>query len=1038
VVTQFSRSHLWLVLLVSIAGAGLHGCATGEKASSELPPDPVDSGTRQDAATPPDDDASVVDADAGEDAGYPGEFNEGQWVVGNARFTAITPTLIRLEHHADKRFVDEKSYFAVGRDARFHYALATQQGSTFTLDTGTLTLTYTDDGAPFSEQNLTATVRRGSEQVAFEPAAPNRDNLGGTTRTLDNWTGAAQLDDGILTRAGWYRLDDSQGHLLVDDWVRAREPGGQDWYLFGYGLDFKAALASLTTIGGAVPMPRKSVLGAWYSRYWDYTSAEFLAIAQEYDDHDFPLDVMVLDMDWHLPGWTGWTWNRDLIPDPPALLSELHARGLDVTLNVHPADSVAPHEEAYGDFMRALGRDPASNETVPFDAANKSYMDALFSEVHAPLTAAGNDFFWLDWQQQPNTGSLPTLGNIPWLNYLYYRYEQRDNMRGLSFSRWGGFGDHRHPIHFSGDASTSFEMLAFEVPFTSTSSNSGLFFWTHDIGGHQGGRNEESYTRWCQFGAFSAALRSHSMRAADLDRRPWNYPDWAEASMRKSFQLRSRFFPYLYSAVREASHRSLPLVRPLYVEHPELEDAYRQPQQYLFGSALLVAPVAEPGAGSRRLGRQAVWLPPGTYYDYFTGERFEGPGERLVAATIDELPLFVKAGVPVPMQPFTRRMATQQTRELVVRCYPGSDGQSSSFDLYEDDGVTMEYADGRFALTKLTCTREGGAIRVHVAGSEGSYDGQPATRSYVIEVPATGRASAASVDGATTAVEYDAAALVNRVRVAARPVGSELEVSLTVQPASDDTLRKHAFAQRTGVAATGTLAQMVQAAWTSAATDAEKLAVLAAAGAGAWPKNDNPYAYPAVTHFAVYEQPWAKPDVELSTDWLGGVQEVELASVSFAGHTADVRKLGRIDFAHPGTNLAPLAVAAFSSLENDTTRGIADQKVGGYPQQRAEEWSTAGQTTGASVTLTWPAARSISSVVLYDRINANDHITSGTLSFSDGSEVAVGALPNVPTEGPLRVDFAARSVTWVRFTVTAVAATTENVGLAEMAVYGSP
>jgi hypothetical protein len=989
--------------------------------------------------------ASVVDAalpadatppvDAG-DAGPPIPSNEGQWVVGNARFTVVTPTLVRLEHDPAGHFVDRPSYFAVGRDARFHHAAVRQDAAGIHIDTGRLRLTYVDDGQPFSAANLSGELEKAGAWVAFEPTAPNRDNLGGTTRTLDRWTGAGALDDGVLSRAGWFRLDDSHGHLLEDGWVRPREAGGQDWYLFGYGSDYRAALASLTAIGGAVPMPRRSTLGAWYSRYWPHTAAELEAIVDEYDSRDFPLDVMVLDMDWHLDGWTGWTWNPALIPDPRTLLARLHARGLAVTLNVHPADGVAPHEAAYGDFMRALGEDPASRATVPFDAADRRYMEALFDQVHAPLTRDGADFFWLDWQQAEFTRGQPTLAHVPWLNELYYRYEERDGLRGISFGRWGGFGDHRHPIHFSGDASTTFEMLAFEVPFTATSSNAGLFFWSHDIGGHQGVRDEESYTRWCQFGAFSAALRSHSTRSPDLDRRPWTYPAWAEASMKRSFQLRSRLFPYIYTSVWRASRDSVPLVRSLYIDHPDDEAAYRQPQEYLFGDALLVAPVAEPGAGARRLGRQAVWFPAGTYHDVFTGERFTGPGEHLVAATIDELPVFARAGVPIPMQPVTRRMTSRQTSELVVRCYPGEDGKRESTVLYEDDGETTEHRTGGFATTELGCSRAGDDVTVRIEPSEGTFTGQLAARTYVVEIPASGPATMATVDGAPAAVDHDSGELVNRVRVRLRAIGTATQVTVRAPPASDDELRRRAYAARTGTALTASMGEMVHAAWRAAGSDREKLAVLAAAGAGVWAKNQNLYGYPASPRFVAYQTPWAAADVAIDTRWIGGVHELQEATVTFAGTSVVQRLFGDIDLQRGGANLAPAAVATFSSLEQASTSGIADGKVGGYPGNRAEEWSTAGERADASVRLTWSTPQTVSRVVLYDRINPNDRITSGRLSFSDGTSVDVGAVPNSPADGPLAVDIPARSVTWLEFRITGVSAMTENIGLAELAVYG--
>lgn len=1002
--------------------------------SEEPPPPPVV--PQEDGGVPPQEDGG--EHDAGPDAEPEVDLNDGVLVIGKARFTVITPTLIRMEFDPDGHFVDLPSYFAVGRDLRYRRAAFTTTASGGSIDTGTLKLTYVDDGQPFSEANVTAEIQIGNTATTFSPASPNTMNLGGTTRTLDRWTGAGKLDDGILSKAGWYVLDDSSGHLLEDGWIKERPSSEKDWYLFGYGHDYKAALASLTAIGGAVPMPRRSALGTWYSRYWPYSAADYEAIVDEYDAHDFPLDVMVLDMDWHEDGWTGWSWNRPLIPDPAALLGFLHGRGIATTVNVHPADGVAPHEDAYAAFMTDLGKDPGQGETVPFDAADRAYMEALFSEIHAPLTDVGVDFFWLDWQQSEFTKGLPHLGNLPWLNELYYRYSSQSGARGLSFSRWGGFGDHRHPIHFSGDAATSFEMLAFEVPFTATSGNSGIFFWTHDIGGHVGDRNEESYARWCQFGAFSAALRSHSARDPNLDRRPWTYSDWAAASMKESFQLRSRFFPYLYSSVWQATAQSVPLLRPMYLEHPDLEEAYRQPQQYFFGDALLVAPVVEAGVGPSRLGRQVVWFPEGSFYDFFTGERFEGPGEHLVSATIDELPLYVRAGVPVPMQGFTRRMATTPSSELVIRCYPGAEGQSSSFVMYEDDGTTTANAGGASAKTTLTCARSGNDITVTVDPTTGTYDGQLSERSYVIEVPATSPSTSVSTNGVATTIEYSESEMTNRVHLAARAVREGVSVRIKAAPVDPAEIRKRAFAARVGMSSTTrSLEESIQAAWAAAPGDAEKLAVLAAAGTGVFPKNEEVYGYPNTPKLMSYSEPWTNATSDVSTAWVS-IAQVQRATVTYQGETItfDGPILG-IDFDRPGLDLATTAVATFSSLETGETIGIADRKVGGYPGARSEEWSTNRETAGAWATLTWSTPQTVAQVVLYDRINPNDQITGGELSFSDGTTVPVGALANEPGAGPNVIRFPARSATWVKFTVTAVSARTENIGLAEMAVYSA-
>lgn len=958
----------------------------------------------------------------------------GTLVHGKARFTVVTQTLIRMEYDEEGEFLNEPTYFAVSRDSRYLQAsvVTTEQG--IVIDTGILKLSFINDGKPFSESNLLAEIREERGTTRFSPTAGNKDNLGGTTVTLDGWTGARALDDGILSRAGYFVLDDSQGHVRENGWIRERTHAQTDIYIFGYGHDYRAALASLTAIGGPVPMPRKYLFGSWYSRYWPYSSDDYKTIVKEYADHDFPLDVMVLDMDWHLDGWTGWTWNRSLIPDPADLMRFFHANGIASTVNVHPADGVAPHEEVYGNFMSALGRDPASHETVPFDAASQSYMKALLGAVHTPLDNVGVDFYWLDWQQGEFTLGLPKLRHIPWLNEQYFNFTARNGLRGVSFSRWGGWGDHRHPIHFSGDASTTFEMLAFEVPFTATSGNTGLFFWTHDIGGHMGARNEESYARWTQFGALSAALRSHSTRDPNLDRRPWTYSDWAYASMKKSHQLRSRLFPTIYSSAWQSSRDSVPLLRPMYLDAPELEEAYHQPQQYWFGDNLLVAPVVEPGVGQRRLGRQVVWFPQGIFYDFETGERFEGSGEHLVARAIDEIPLFAKGGVPIVMQPFTQHPARDQIAELVVRCFPGEDGFSGKTELHEDDGLSQDYLKGEYATTQLSCSRQGNEIKVSVASTKGAFQGQLPERSLLIEIPATEAASSAAVNGQGASVAYDDQTATNLVRISSRSIRDAAVITVVASPMDPDVLRQRAFAKRTGVEP-GPMTVMLQKAWERASSSAEKQIILAAAGSGIYPKNETLYGFPKDASLKAYRESWAPIDVNIETIW-DSVVKWEVGVIRYAGEMLRVTgSVLDLDWNRPGENIARSANRSFSSLELPETTGLTDQHVGGYPNNRAEEWSSHGEKAGAWVRLDWNNEQTVGEVVIFDRINANDQILGGELIFDDGSVVSTGIVPNTNSEGPLVIRFPPKRVRSMTFRVTSVSPSTENVGIAELAVY---
>ncbi|RYG73228.1 DUF5110 domain-containing protein [bacterium] len=962
-------------------------------------------------------------------------------VIGKTRFTVVSPNCIRIEQSQNGKFVDAPSLFAVNRNARFTGYKTSKTSNATTIDTGAIRLSYTDDGQPLSASNLSAVIKGDNSfgTKRWTPASKNRGNLGGTTSTLDLIKGPVDTGDGVLSRDGWYLLNDSGQPLLTKEWVQARPAdAGSDWYLFGYGHDYKAALKAFTTIGGEVPLPRKTLLGTWYSRFWAFSSTDYRNIVKEYRQHDFPLDNMVLDMDWHNDGWTGWSWNRKLLPDAEKLMADLHAEGLTTDLNLHPADGVGPQEDRYKEYMAAIGR-PANGQTEEFDVANKTHMDALFSQVMAPLKKDGVDFWWLDWQQYPNTRSIPSLTNLWWFNEILMRDTQEGgSRRGVAFSRWAGWGDHRHPIHFSGDSDTGWDMLAFQVPYTAMAGNIGCFFWSHDIGGHMGGaghfdgRNEESYARWCQFGALSAALRSHSTRDANTDRRPWLYAKWAEDSMRISFHLRSELFPYIYTSTAQSSRDSVPLTRPLYIDAPTDDNSYRNAQEYLFGDNLLVAPIVSPGVGPGHVAHQSVYFPRGSsWFNTFTGEKYDGGSEALCAGTVDELPLFAKGGVPIPMQPYTERMTTSPLSTLRLRAFPGEDGQTGTSRLYEDDGDSQAYKTEAFATTPLSYTRNDDTVEIKIGTTKGSYRGQLKSRVLRIELPATQKATAATVDGKTAAITYDAATATNVITVPSTPISKAVSIKVTAADADFAALANKAQAIRM-TALTGrtftpqSSRDLLKNALAGEMTGEQTTEAMAIVGVGMVRKNLSP----TFINGEIRDVFYAADGV------LDGVPAVNTSSSSRANIRFNGRTLILPNALIGSDNLARSAKVTLSGIETGYSEGgINDLDVSGYPDNAKAEWAS-GQKEGSTVRLTWPAPQSIDHIALYDRVNLTDHVTSGTLTFSDGSTVPVGELPNDGAT-PAEIRFAPKTVAWVEFKVTAVSADSKGVGLAEMAVFSA-
>ena len=451
-------------------------------------------------------------------------------MLDRARFTVLTDRLVRLEWAPDGVFEDRGTYaFPNRRAAVPPFSVRTEDGATV-VDTGALVLRHAPDGRPLHSGN-TSIELTGTVRARWVPGLRDLANLGGARRTVDGCRGDAALEGGLASRSGWALIDDSAGFLFTADgaWVEARREHEdlQDWYFFGHGHDYAAAVADYTRFGGRVPLVPRWVLGAWWSRYWPYSADDVRALIGEFRARDLPLDVFVLDMDWHTTdSWTGYSWNRELFPDPPGFLEWLHAEGLHTTLNLHPALGVQAFEDAYPEFARAMGVDPAGGEPIPFRIADPAFAQHYFELLHHPLEDEGVDFWWIDWQQG-RTSELRGLDPLPWLNHLHFADASRRAGRPpLIFSRWGGLGSHRYPIGFSGDSYALWSALRFQPRYTAAGANVAYAWWSHDIGGHFGADEPELYARWVQFGALSPvpapaqpAGRGHRAPAVDVRRR---------------------------------------------------------------------------------------------------------------------------------------------------------------------------------------------------------------------------------------------------------------------------------------------------------------------------------------------------------------------------------------------------------------------------------------------------------------------------------------------------------------------------------------
>jgi len=655
--------------------------------------------------------------------------------LGNVCLSLLTSRLVRIEYSPEGIFESRPSQaFWFRRQPVPEFSKVDRKGQV-EIETEHLQIVY-QKGRPIEPETLSILVKETGIRWHFGDSDPH--NLGGTRRTLDMTAGPVPLESGLISRSGWSVVDDSHTLVFTDQgWLEPRRasPGTLDLYFFGYGHAYQDCLRDFTRLSGQVPLIPRWALGNWWSRYWAYTQAELIDLMRQFKSRDVPLSVCIVDMDWHITqtgntssGWTGYTWNPDLFPDPEAFLDTLHASGLKTALNLHPAEGVHPHEAMYPEMARRMGGDPQFNEAVPFDLADPKFTQAYFELLHHPNEALGVDFWWLDWQHG-TLSKLPGLDPLWWLNHLHaYDLGRTSSRRPFIFSRWGGLSNHRYPIGFSGDTHVTWEALAFQPYFTATAANVGYGYWSHDIGGHMlGVEDGELYTRWVQYGLFSPILRLHSTKNPFHERLPWGYDAQVKAVASRAMRLRHAFIPYLYSMAWRNHQYGPPLVQPLYYLAPEADEAYHCPDEYTFGSELIASPYTSPIDAETRLARQVVWLPEGDWFGFFDGQHYPGRGWYALYGGLEDIPVFARAGAIVPLDARPSFGQVGVPDQIELHLFPGADNR---FELYEDDGETQAYQEGANALTPIHLTWADSVMQLQIEAPHGDSSLLPASREY--------------------------------------------------------------------------------------------------------------------------------------------------------------------------------------------------------------------------------------------------------------------------------------------------------------------
>ncbi|HEU5397493.1 MAG TPA: TIM-barrel domain-containing protein, partial [Verrucomicrobiae bacterium] len=538
--------------------------------------------------------------------------------------------------------------------------------------------------------------------------------------------------------------------------------GGDLNYYFINGPDPKKVVERYTALTGHMPLPPRWALGYNQCRWSYYPEARVRLLADTFRVKKVPADVIWLDIHYQ-DGYKPFTWDHNRFPDPKKMISDLRAQHFRIVtiLDPHPQalKGYAPYDTgiAGDDFVKWPDGKVFEGNVWPSDAP-KNPGPSVFPDFSRPATRKwwGNLYstlldvgvagIWNDMDEpsvfNTDTGTMPlevihdndgqptTHAEI---HNVYGQLMSRSSYEGLSrlrpnerafvLTRASYAGGQRYAAVWAGDNTADWSSLRQSISTCLGMGISGFPFIGSDISGFVRPATGELYARWLQAGVFYPFMRSHT-ELGTPDKEPWAFGARFEEINRRSIELRYQLLPYIYNVMEQASETGVPALRPLFMDFPNDEQTASIDDEFLFGSDLLVAPVLWEEAEGRQ-----IYLPPGDWYDYWTGRHYSGKSTINVAVTLDSIPMFVRGGGFIFRQPVVQDTDEMPGQPLRVLIAPAAKSESA---LYEDDGESMEYRQGDYLKRRFEQTTDKEKTVVEVSAPEGKY--RPAPRQLVLEI----------------------------------------------------------------------------------------------------------------------------------------------------------------------------------------------------------------------------------------------------------------------------------------------------------------
>ena len=650
----------------------------------------------------------------------------------NYRITVLSERLVRLEYSLDGTFYDGMTEIVSNRNFSVPKIKVEQDEKYLVITTKYFILQYAKEknfkGPSFApDSNLK--VKLVNTDKMWYYGHPEARNFKGSAFSIEDFGSETVLSKGLYSTDGFATLDDSYSMLIDNDgFMNLNNTKRIDIYLFAYRRDFGLCLKDYFTLTGYPPMIPRYALGIWWNRDQIYSMEDVQKLVRTFNKQNVPLSVLLLGEFWHKKDKnnynlykSGYSFNKELFKDPEYFIKYMHDRGIRVGVNLDASEGINAMEDKFLTMCNELNL--PNDKIIPFRCLDKDFIVSYFNNLINPLYAIGIDFFWLDNRDEITTRAL---------NYYHFNdYKKFPEKRGIIFSRNGGKSAHKYPIHYSGETKVGWDTLKYLPYFNSTASNIGLSWWSHDVGGYKGGREDsELYLRYAEFSCFSPIFRFSAKRGAYYKREPWRWDMKTYTIVKDYCKLRHKLIPYIYTECYKYHKSCLPLVEPIYYYYPEIFDEPDYRNEYYFGTELLVAPITKAKDEIMNRSVEKIFLPKGVWYDFKTGKKFMG-NKRYVSFFKDEdYPVFAKAGSIIPLAKLDENINnTNPPKALDIDIFPGS---SNVYRLYEDDGVSSLYEEGYYIITAIDFDYSKDNYTLSIHPVEGKTGIIPDTRDYFI------------------------------------------------------------------------------------------------------------------------------------------------------------------------------------------------------------------------------------------------------------------------------------------------------------------